>query len=277
MLINLKKYFTFSNNRKISGYNDICKYILLLLTIGVASTSLVSCSSKKKDMYIGLSAEQIYTQGRNNAQKGKFSDAIKDFEALESNYPYGYYSDKGKLALMHAYYSKKEYPQAKGTADRFVRMYPNHQCVDYAHYMQGLAGYDQYYSTIYRYLTIDRSKREPTFAIQSFDDFKVLLEKFPTSRYSQDARRRMLHLRNQIAFHELYIAQYYLAKEAYLAAANRANLIISDFDETLAVEEALKVMIKAYASLNMPELETNAINLLNANFSSISSNSATEK
>lgn len=250
-------------------------YKLMLLL--VASTFFVSCSSNKKDMYVGLSAEQIYIKGHDNVQKGKFSDAIKDFEALESNYPYGNYSDKSKLALMHAYYSKKEYPQAKATADRFVRMYPNHMHVDYAHYMQGLAEYEQYYSTMYRFLTIDRSKREPTFAIQAFDDFKILLEKFPTSKYAQDAKRRMLHLRNQIAFHELHIAEYYLAKEAYLAAANRANSIISNFDETLAVEQALKIMVKAYAALKMPELEINALNLLNANFSSISSNCATEK
>ena len=274
---NFSKKCILNSNLRSHKVNTTVKLVLLLINICVSTTCLVSCSSKKKDMYVGLSAEQIYTQGKNNVQKGKFSDAVKDFEALESNYPYGNYADKAKLALMHAYYSKKEYPQAKATADRFVRIYPNHVHVDYAHYMQGLSGYDQYYSTVYRIFKIDRSRREPTFAVQSFDDFKVLLERFPASKYALDARQRMLHLRNQLAFHELYIAQYYLDKRAYLAAANRANLIISDFDETLAIEPALNIMAKAYSSLGMPELERNAVNLLNANFSSISSSSATEK
>ncbi len=268
MSVSLKKHFVI---------NRVVKSLCLLVTISISTVNLVSCSSKKIDAYAGLSAEQIYTQGRNNTQKGKFSDAIKDFEALESNYPYGNYSDKAKISLIHVYYKKKEYPQAKATAGRFIRMYPNHRYSDYAYYMQGLSSYDQYYSSAYKFFKIDRSKREPTFAIESFDDFKSLLLKFPHSKYAQDARQRMLHLRNQIANHELYIAKYYLAKEAYLAAANRSKVIISDFDQTLAVEEALKIMAQAYKSLNMSELERNTVNLLNANFSSISSNSATEK
>lgn len=291
MLFRFKKYL-FSDSSKTANINVTLHFrhskdgnakesnfrsLLLLLLAITSSIYLVGCSSKKKDAYAGLSAEQIYAQGKNHAIKGKFSDAIKDFEALESNYPYGDYSDKAKLSLMYAYYSKKEYLQSKATADRFVRMYPNHKYVDYAYYIQGLSGYSQYYSTVYQFFRIDRSKREPTFAIQSFDDFKILLQKFPKSKYAQDARQRMVHLRNQIAFHELFVAEYYLAKGAYLSAANRANSIISDFDQSLAVEGALKVMVQAYKSLNMPELERHATNLLNVNFSSISSNSATEK
>ncbi len=248
-------------------YSKLINIVLIIINAGL----LVSCSSNKIDAYAGLSAKQIYTQGRANAEKGKFSAAVKDFEALESNYPYGDYSDKAKLALIHAYYEKKEYIQAKTLADRFVRMYPNHKFVDYAHFMQGLSGYDQYYTTMYRMFNIDRSRREPTFAIQAFDDFKVLLEKFPTSKYSPDARQRMIHLRNQIALHHLYIAEYYLAKEAYIAAVNRANLIKNDFDESIVLEDALKIMVKSYRSLNMPELEKTSIDLLNVNFSSISS------
>ncbi|MGD0465867.1 MAG: outer membrane protein assembly factor BamD [Gammaproteobacteria bacterium] len=256
-------------------YTKLVRVCLIIISL-ISLTALVGCSSKNIDAYVGLSAKQIYSQGKEHAEEGNFSVAIKDFEALESNYPYGDYSDKAKLALIHAYYGKKEYLQAKAAADRFIRMYPNHPNVDYAHFMQGLAGYDQYYTTMYKMFRIDRSRREPTFAVQSFDDFKILLEKFPTSKYAQDTRQRMIHLRNQLALYNLYIAEYYLAKKAYIASANRANLIVSDFDGTVALESALKIMIQAYRSLGMPELEKNSINLLNVNFGSISSNSATE-
>ena len=256
-------------------YIKLVKLGLSIISL-IGLICLVGCSSKSIDAYAGFSAKQIYIQGTDHAKEGNFSVAVKDFEALESNYPYGDYSDKAKLALIHAYHGKKEYLLAKSAADRFIRMYPNHPNVDYAHFMQGLAGYDQYYTIMYRTFKIDRNRREPTFAIQAFDDFKVLLEKFPTSNYAQDARQRMVHLRNQLALYNLYIAEYYLAKKAYLAAANRANVIVSDFDGTTALESALKIMVQAYRSLGMPELEKNSINLLNVNFSSISSNSATE-
>ncbi len=265
------------------NYNDFTrKYLKKLIKLGLNLISLfslinlVGCNSKNIDAYAGLSAKHIYTQGKEHAEDGDFSSAVKDFEALESNYPYGDYSDKAKLALIHAYHGKKEYLQAKAAADRFVRMYPNHPNVDYAHFMQGLSGYDQYYTLMYKMFNIDRSRREPTFAEQSFDDFKILVEKFPNSTYSEDAKQRMVHLRNQLALYNLYIAEYYLAKKAYIAAANRANLIISNFDETIALEGALKIMTQAYRSLNMPELEKSSVDLLNVNFSSISSNSATE-
>lgn len=253
-------------------YNKL-KYIILIIINIIGLSLVVGCSTKDIDAYAGLTAKQIYDQGKNNAKSGNFSKAIKDFEALESNYPYGAYADKAKLALIHSYYNQKEYLQAKALADRFIRMYPNHSNVDYVYFMQGLAGYDQYYSLMYKMFNIDRSRREPTFAVQSFDDFKILLERFPTSKYSADARQRMIHLRNQLATYNLHIAEYYLAKKAYVAAANRANLIITDFDETTAVEGALKVMAESYRSLNMSDLERNSVDLLNTNFSSINSNS----
>ncbi len=250
---------------------------LRLIIVVVAGLSIVvGCSTKDVDVYAGLTAQQIYSQGKKNAKAGKFSVAVKDFEALESNYPYGNYSDKAKLGLMHAYHSQKEYLQAKALAERFIRMYPNHPNVDYVYFMQGLAGYDQYYTTMYKMFNIDRERREPNFAIQSFDDFKMLLEKFPASKYAVDAKQRMVHLRNQLSLYHLYIAEYYLAKKAYLAAANRANLIVTDFDETPALKGALEIMAQSYRSLNIPELEKNSVNLLNTSFGSINSNSATE-
>ena len=239
------------------------------MLLAVGSCHLLSgCASKKQDPYVELSAKQIYTQGQSNALKHSYSEAIKDFEALESNYPYGDYSVNGKLALIHAYHGKKEYIQAKATADRFIKMYPNNSQVDYAHYMRGLSGYDQYYSTVYKMFSIDRSKRESNFAIQSFDDFKILVTNFPNSKYAADARQRMVHLREQMAKQELHIANYYLAKRAYLAAANRAKFIIAEFDGTSVIEEALYIMVECYGKLNMPELEQHALKLLNANFNS---------
>jgi len=241
-------------------YNKI-KFKHLLCFI--ATIMIVSCSSNNKDIYSSMDPKQIYNRGKLNIKKKNFPEAAKDFEALEANYPYGDDTDKAKLSLIYSYYEKKDYPQLKLVAERFLKMNPNHVYADYAQYMLGVADYDQYYSTVYRVFNIDRSKRESGLAISAFDAFKVLLENFPKSKYALDARHRMLHLRNQIAFNELHIAEYYLNRESYVAASNRAYSIVTNFSGTPAVSPALKIMAKAYNKLDMPEFELKVVNLTN--------------
>lgn len=252
-------------------------FLAPLIVCFLSSLILFGCSKDNLDLYSGLTAEQIYRQGKQRVQQGKFTDAIKDFQSLEVNYPYGIYVDRAKLSLVHCYYVQKNYPQVKAVAERFLRMYPNHLHADYVHYMQGVASYEQYYSYVYRVFNINRSKRDSALAIQAFDDFKVLLQRFPNSRYASDARKRMVHLKNYIAYSELHISKYYLARGAYLAAVNRAKGILVNFDDTIVIKDALQVMVEAYHKLNMPELEQQASNLLNTNFGSININSVTKK
>jgi outer membrane protein assembly factor BamD len=213
-----------------------------------------------------MSAEKIYNQGKSSAKKERYAMAVKDFEALEARYPYGDYTCKAQLALIHAYYKKDEAASATAAADRFIRMYPNHKDIDYVYYLKGLINYDENYSTAYRYFPIERSLRDPTLARESFDNFKTLLQRFPNSKYASDAKQRMIHLRNQLANHELYIAKHYLNKKAYIAAANRAGYIVNQFDQTEATPHALAIMVKAYQALGMEKLANDALVILNKNF-----------
>jgi outer membrane protein assembly factor BamD len=228
--------------------------------------ALIACSSSKKDPYKEMSAEQIYSQGKTSAKKERFAMAVKDFEALEARYPYGEYTCKAQLALIHAYYKQDEPTSALAAADRFIRMYPNHKNIDYVYYLKGLINYDENYSMAYRYFPIDRSLRDPTLARQAFSDFKVLLQRFPNSKYATDAQMRMIHLRNQLANYELYIAEHYLKKKAYIAAANRAGYIINQFEHSESIPHALAIMVKAYQALGMDILANDALATLNKNF-----------
>ena len=212
-----------------------------------------------------MSAEKIYSQGKAAAKKERFAAAVKDFEALEARYPYGDYTCKAQLALIHSYYKQEEAASALAAADRFIRMYPNHKNVDYVYYLKGIINYDENFSTAYKYFPIDRSLRDPTLARQAFDDFNTLLQRFPNSKYAINAKQRMIHLRNQLANHELYIAKHYLDKKAYIAAANRAGYIVNQFNQTEAIPNALAIMIKAYQALGMDKLANDALVTLNKN------------
>lgn len=236
--------------------------------IFVASFLLSACGSpgKKHDAYKDMSAAKIYEQGKAQAKKKRYIDAIKDFEALEARFPYGEYTEKAQLALMHAYFENGDAASALASADRFIRTRPRHRSADYAYYIKGIVNYNENFSKLYQYIPLDRSERAPNLARQSFDDFKLLIQKFPNSEYVADARQRMVHLRNQLAEYELHVADYYLQKKAYLAAANRAGYVVAQYDQSSSIPQALVIMVKSYRALGMHSLAKDSYLTLEKNF-----------
>lgn len=213
-----------------------------------------------------MTAAQIYAQAQKNFAKENYSQATKDFEALEARFPYGEFSDKAQLGLIHAYYKHSDSALALSAADRFIRMHPHHPQVDYAYYLKGLVTFDQNYSFTFRYLPLDKSARDPSTAQESFDAFKELIDRFPNSEYIPDAKRRMIFLRNQLANYELQVVEYYIKRGAYLSAANRANYIVKHFERTPAIPKALAYLVKSYRQLGMHELAEDALKTLQSNF-----------
>lgn len=247
------------------------KYLRLLPLTSFLLTSLLvifltGCGDKKTDIYKDMSAEQIYKRGKEAALNKNYSQAVKDFDALEAHYPYGEYTDKGQLALIHAYANSDDNASALATADRFIRVHPRHPNVDFAYYMKGVINFNDNFSFVFRILPLDRSKRASTYAQQSFDDFKILLEKYPNSKYGPDARKRMILMREQLADHELHIAKYYVSQGADLAAANRAGYVLNQFPQTKAAPKALLIMHKSYAAIGMKKESQEAMEMLQLNF-----------
>jgi outer membrane protein assembly factor BamD len=228
--------------------------------------SMVGCGGAKRDAYKNMPPQDILQLGDKNFEKGNYVQAIKDYEALEARYPYGDHSDKAQLALIDAYYQQGDAPLALTAADRFIRMHPLHPRVDRAYYLKGLVVFDQNTSFLYRYLPVDRALRDPKEARDAFEAFKELVTRFPSSQYAPDARKRMVHLREQLAQYELTVAEYYMKRGAYLSAANRANHIIRVFDQTTVIPEALMTMVKAYRHLGMDKLAADALKTLKANY-----------
>jgi outer membrane protein assembly factor BamD len=227
---------------------------------------LMACNTRHKDVYKGMTAAQIYAQAEKNVTKENYSQATKDFEALEARFPYGEFSDKAQLGLVYAYYKHGDPDLALSAADRFIRMHPHNQNVDYAYYLKGLVTFDQNYSFTFRYLPLDKSARDPSTAQESFEAFKELIERFPNSQYIPDAKKRMIFLRNQLANHELQVVEYYIKRGAYLSAANRANYIVEHFQQTPTIPKALAYMVECYQHLGMPELAADALKTLQSNF-----------
>lgn len=242
------------------------KKITSLLTI-LCVAGLAGCAHKSKDeRFDEMTASDLYNTGVTLAKKKKFYDAAEHFEALEARYPFGEYAEKAKLAEIYAYYMNNDWPSALASAERFIKVHPRHNHVDYAFYMKGLSHFSESLGMISKYLPMDRAERNVQATKEAFESFSELVYRYPGSEYAPDAKKRMVYLRNVIAANELHAARFNMDRKAYLAAANRANYIITHFDQSPAIEEALYIQAMAYKRMNLDKLANDSTAVLKLNF-----------
>ncbi len=183
--------------------------------------------------------------------EGGYDRAIQLFEKLEARYPYGRFAQQAQLEVAYAYYKQGEQALALAAADRFIKLHPNHQNVDYAYYLKGLVNFNEDLGLLAGLSRQDLSERDPKGAREAFDSFRELTERFPESRYADDSRARMQYLVNSLASHEVHVARYYYNRGAYVAAANRAQTAVSNFPQAPATEEALFLLVKSYDAMGL--------------------------
>lgn len=241
----------------------IIRFLMLILL----SSLLLACSTKmkKSDPYQDMAAEAIYEKATTALKKGRYSRAVEAYESLDAQYPFGEYTEKAHLNIIYAYYRFNELPAAMRAADRYIRLHPRSEHLDYAYYMRGLIKYTESIGMAARYLPLDLTARDTNNAQESFGNFQELLSLYPNSLYAPDARQRMIALRNDLGQQQLNIAEYYMRRGAYLAAANRAQGVVENHPQTPAVNKSLELMAKAYDKLNMPVLAGDAREVLRLN------------
>jgi len=234
----------------------------------LAASLLQACasSSNPDDPTAGMNAEQIYNKANVELKNGDYESAIKLYERLEARFPYGQYADRAQMEIVYAYYKDNQQESSILAADRFIKLHPNHPNVDYLYYMRGLASYSLSKSFIDKLFNVDPTERDPKSARRSFEYFSELLKKFPKSRYASDAVKRMIAIRDNLAKYEVHVANYYLSRGAYLAAANRSKYVVENYQRTPAVADALATMVKAYNKLGMKELADDAERVLKLNY-----------
>ena len=161
-----------------------------------------------------LGEVELYQQAQADLDNKSYTSAISKLKALESRYPFGRFAEQAQLELIYAYYRNAEPEAARSAAERFIRLHPQHPNVDYAYYLKGLASFDQDRGLLARFLPLDMTKRDPGAARDSFNEFAQLTSRYPNSRYSPDAKARMIYLRNLLAANEIHVAHYYLKRQA---------------------------------------------------------------
>ncbi|MDE2599744.1 MAG: outer membrane protein assembly factor BamD [Rhodocyclaceae bacterium] len=218
------------------------------------------------DETAGWSPSKIYSEAKSSMSDGAYDKAIKYFERLEARYPYGRYAQQAQLETAYAYYRQGEAASAIAACDRFIRLQPNHPNVDYAYYLKGLANFNEDLGILGYVSNQDLTERDPKAARESFDAFRDLVTRFPDSKYAPDARDRMNYLVNALASHQVHVANYYMRRGAYVAAANRAQSAIKNYPDAPANEAALAIMVKSYDALGMTDLRDDAERVMRKNF-----------
>ena len=224
------------------------------------------CTITPKDKLANITEQKLYTTAQNYIRRSEFILAVEALQKLESDFPFGKYANSAQLALIYAYYKSNELPLAQSAANRYIRLHPNHRNVDYAYYMRGLTTFPNHASFFQSTFKTDLSKREMKSAKTAFVHFSELTRRFPDSQYTPDATKRMEYLRNLLARHEIIIANYYLDREAFLAAANRGRYVVENYQRTPSIPDALAIMIQSYHEMNMPKLADNSLQVLKLNY-----------
>ena len=241
---------------------------MCLLTSGCAYfNSINGISSPSDTLYTsGYSEKDFFSAIQEDLKGGFWLTAIDKLRSLESQFPFGDYAEQAQLELIYAHLKAGEHDSAINVAERFIRLHPQHENVDYAYYLKGLSSFVKSDGMFGKLLPIDETKRDPGSARNSFSSFGELLNRFPESPYAPDAQKRMIYLRNILARHEVHAANYFFTRGAYLAAANRGRYIIENFQKTPAVPDGLAVMAQAYYLMDMHDLSSHAAKMLVENY-----------
>ena len=239
-----------------------------VLAIGVLNVVLAGCGMlpEEADETKGWSAARLYNEAKGELEAGGYDRATKLYEKLEARYPYGQYAQQAQIEIAYAYYKDKEPASAIAAVDRFIKLYPNHPNLDYAYYLKGLVNFNEDLGVLGLVAGQDLTERDPKSSREAFDTFKALVQRFPDSKYTPDAVQRMNYLINALAAHEVHVARYYMKRRAYLAAANRAQIAMSNYPQAPANEEGLVILVRAYDALGMSDLRTDAERILLKNF-----------
>ncbi len=241
--------------------------IALLLAAGALLALTAGCSSKGDDREDdGITAVELYDRAKLSLRNGAYERAINHYRLLQSRFPFGRYAEQAQLELAYAYHKNYEPELAISTLDRFLKTYPTHRHVDYAYYLRGLVNFSRNRGVLSRLFAIETSSRDLEYARDSFRSFSQLLQKFPDSKYAPDARERMLYLRDEMASAEILVADYYMRRKAYVAAAKRAKHVVENYQEAPQTGDALAIMTQAYEKLELNELSEDAYRVLQMNY-----------
>ena len=239
---------------------------VVILTLTLFCFVLAGCGTITEDQFDGQSAQIIYAQGQAYLQDENYSDAITAFQALNAQYPFSPQAKQGNLGLIYAYFQHGDPALSLAIASRFLRNYPSDPDAAYAYYMMGVVEFNNGRGFLEEHFPYQMSDHDAANYRAAYKSFQAVVQQFPKSRYTQDAKRRMIYLLNVMAMYQVKVGEFNFAKRAYVAAAQRGLNVLLHYPQSPVVESALELMLRSYEKLNLPQLAHQAAQMLTLNF-----------
>ena len=240
---------------------------LTVSAISLAALGLAACDTTK-DESSKWPPERLYTEAKEEAASGAYEKAIKLYERLEGRAAGTVLAQQAQLERAYLLWKTRETAQALSTIERFLKLHPTSPAYDYALYLQGLINFNDSLGFLGTLASQDLSERDQQASRDAYQSFRQLTERFPQSAYAEDARLRMNYIVNSLAAYEVHVASYYFRRGAYIAAANRAQQAVAEFQNSPSAEEALYIMTQSYDRLGLTQLRDDADRVLRSSFPS---------
>jgi outer membrane protein assembly factor BamD len=231
-----------------------------------AAALLAGCDTTSRDEASRMTPEQLYAEAKQEAASGSYEKAIKLYERLEGRAAGTMLAQQAQLDRAYYLWKSGEKAQALSTIERFIKLHPTSAALDYALYLQGLVNFNDDLGLLGNLAGQDLSQRDQQASRDAYQSFRQLLEQFPQSTYAEDSRLRMNYIVNTLAAYEVHVARYYLRRGAYVAAANRAQQAVQEFQRSPSTEEALVILAQSYDRLGLTALRDDTERVLKTNF-----------
>ena len=226
---------------------------------------LFSCAQKSEEISTRIEGDSLeaqmieaYNAGVAALEQGDILFATKKFNEAELLFPQSEWAPKASLMASYAYWKEAYYKNSVEELKRFIKLYPKNENLNYAYYLLAMNYYDS--------IVDEKKDLRPLTEAKRY--FNIVIEKYPESDYALDGKYKLELIDDLLAAKEIYIARHYIKKEKWIAAINRLKIIVSDYDTTIYIEEALHRLVEVYYLIGLEDESKKYAKTLGYNYQS---------
>jgi outer membrane protein assembly factor BamD len=219
----------------------------------------------------GLTPKALYELAEDKFSSGSVDQGIKQLEVILASYPGSKYAVQARLDIAYNLFKRKKYNRAILELNEFIERYPALPSTPYAYYLRGIIAEEKSASILDEIIT-DSAQRDVQSVGDAYSYFSLLIDTFPDSKYSEEASKKLVALKNILARHEFYVALYYTNNGSHIAAINRSKYIIEHYPNSPAIADGLHLIAHNYDAINAEELAEDARTVLYTSFPDYSPN-----